>query len=97
MITQETTKVGKRGTVVLPVALRNQLGLNEGSLILIEKKGTGILIRPAIVIPLEQYSPERKAEFLLSNAVNKEDYKKAVKEFKAMGLDPEKISHCKPF
>jgi hypothetical protein len=40
---------------------------------------------------LEDYSPERIAEFLLSNALDAEDYAEAVAEIRRMGLDPEKI------
>ncbi len=46
--------------------------------------------------PREKYSRERVAEFLLTNAVDKKDYAKAVARVKAMGLDPKKIPHIKP-
>jgi hypothetical protein len=45
---------------------------------------------------LEDYSSERIAEFLLSNALDAEDYAEAVAEVRRMGLDPEKIPHQKP-
>jgi len=45
---------------------------------------------------LEDYSPERIAEFLLSNALDAEDYAEAVAEVRRMGLDPEKVPHQKP-
>lgn len=44
----------------------------------------------------EIYTPERIAEFLLSNAVDAADYARAVEEVKALGLDPEMILHVKP-
>ena len=56
----------------------------------------GILIRPATVLPIEIYTPERKAEFLLSNAVDEEDYRAAKAQVQRMGLDPKKIRHRKP-
>jgi hypothetical protein len=40
---------------------------------------------------VEQYSPERKAEFLLSNAIDDADYPKARKELRKLGLDPDSI------
>ena len=54
--------------------------------------------RGAIDIPtsLEIYSDQRVAEFTLSNAVDADDYAEAVKQVKAMGLDPELIPHVKP-
>ena len=61
MIT-ETSKVGKRGTVVIPATLRRRFGIEEGSLVIAEEREDGILIRPAVVLSVEVYTPERKAE-----------------------------------
>ena len=91
----EVSKVGKRGTIVIPAGLRKRFNVTEGSLIMTEETPDGILLRPAAVMPIESYAPERKAEFLLSNAVDTDDYAKAVKEVKSMGLDPAKIKHRK--
>jgi hypothetical protein len=44
----------------------------------------------------EIYTPERKAEFLLSNATNRADYRRARKEVRKLGLDPDSIPHCRP-
>jgi AbrB family looped-hinge helix DNA binding protein len=92
----EIIPVGKRGTIVIPKALRKRLGVNEGDVLIVEDHGDGILIRPAIVLPVETYSLERKAEFILSNATTKEDYKNACQEVRKLGLDPAKIKHHKP-
>ena len=53
----------------------------------------GILIRPAVVLPIERYTPERKAEFLLSNATTRADYRKARREVQKLGIDPDSIRH----
>lgn len=90
------SKVGRRGTVVLPARLRRRLGIEEGSFVVAEEREGGILIRPATVLPVEIYSPERRAEFLLNNAVEAEDYRRARTEVKRMGLDPDRINHHKP-
>ncbi|MGH8501373.1 MAG: AbrB/MazE/SpoVT family DNA-binding domain-containing protein [Gammaproteobacteria bacterium] len=92
----ETSKVGKRGTVVVPARLRRKFGIEEGSLVIAEERQDGILIRPAMALPIEMYSARRKAEFLLSNAVDAEDYKAAVDEIKKMGLRVSDIPHHKP-
>jgi AbrB family looped-hinge helix DNA binding protein len=89
----EYSKVGKRGTVVIPAKLRQQFGIKEGSLIVAEAKPEGVLLRPAVAVPVESYTDERKAEFLLTNAVDKKDYEWAVKEVRKLGLDPEQIPH----
>lgn len=93
---QRTSRVGKRGTVVIPAALRQRFGIEEGSLVIAEEREEGILIRPAVAIPLETYTPERRAEFLLSNAVDEEDYARAEDEVRKMGLDPTTIPHHRP-
>ncbi len=92
----EKTKIGRRGAVVIPVRLRKKYGFEEGSLVIAEARAEGVLLRPAATIPLEIYTPERKAEFLLNNAVTAEDYAWAVREVRKMGLNPGSISHEKP-
>ena len=56
---------------------RRRFGIEEGSLIIAEDREEGILIQPAATIPLEIYTPGRREEFLLSGAVDKEDYARA--------------------
>lgn len=90
------SKVGKRGAVVIPAPLRRRLGLDEGSLVIAEAREDGVLIRPAVAVPVEIYTPERRAEFLLSNAVDEKDYARAVEEVRKLGLDPADIPHVKP-
>jgi len=91
----ETTKIGKRGVVVIPAALRKKYGLKEGDPLMIEALSEGVLLRPVVTLPVEIYSPERKAEFLLNNAITRKEYADAVKLVRDMGLDPEKIPHVK--
>ena len=52
--------------------------------------------RAAKLPPLEAYTDQRMAEFLLSNTVDAADYARAVKLVRKMGLDPAKIDHDKP-
>jgi AbrB family looped-hinge helix DNA binding protein len=91
----ETARVGKRGTIVIPAALRRKYGLEEGSEVLVEPVPEGLILRPVVTLPIEIYTPERKAEFLLNNAITSEDYAIAVDRVREMGLDPEKIPHKK--
>ena len=96
MTISESTKVGRRGTFVIPANLRRRYGIEEGSEIIAEETPEGILIRPALTVPIELYGAERKAEFILSNAVDAQDYARAVAEVRALGLDPEDVPHVKP-
>jgi len=95
-ISVEPSRVGKRGTVVIPAALRRLYGIEEGTLVVTEPREGWVLIRPAVILPVEVYTPERKAQFLLSNAVDAADYAGAVAAVRAMGLDPNAIPHYKP-
>ena len=49
-----------------------------------------------MVAPVDRSRPERKAEFLLSNAIDDADYRKARKEVWKLGLDPDSIPHLRP-
>ena len=91
----EASKVGKRGVVVLPAKMRRRYGIEEGTMVVAEESPYGILIRPAMVVPVEIYTAERKAEFLLANAVDAKDYREASAAVRRMGLDPAKVRHKK--
>lgn len=93
---RKTTTVGSRGTVVIPAELRRRYGLEEGSTVIAEPREDGLLLRPAAVLPLETYSRERKAEFLLANATDEDDYREAVEAVRKLGLEPEEIPHERP-
>lgn len=86
----EPTRVGKRGTIVLPAKLRKRYGFDEGTMIVAEEGEYGVLLRPAAVIPVEIYSPERKAEFLVANATDAADRESAEAEARKFGLKPPK-------
>ena len=96
MPVSEASKIGRRGTFVIPAKLRRIFGLEEGSAVIAEETEDGILIRPAVTLPLERYSDEVKAEFLLNNAVDSDDYEQARRAVKDMGLDPDTIPHQRP-
>lgn len=92
----ESAKVGKRGAIIVPARLRRRFGIEEGAMVIAEEQEDGILIRPAVVVPVERYTPERKAEFLLSTATTSTDYKEARRQVRKLGLDPDSIPHRRP-
>ena len=96
MAVKSPSRIGKRGTLVIPARLRRRFGMREGTFVVAEERDEGILIRPAEVLPIEMYTPERIAEFLLSNAADAGDYEDSVAEVRRMGLDPARISHQRP-
>jgi bifunctional DNA-binding transcriptional regulator/antitoxin component of YhaV-PrlF toxin-antitoxin module len=77
----------------LPALFRRKFGIEEGSLVIAEEREDGILIRPAVALPVEVYTPDRKAQFILSSAVDEDDYQAARETVRQMGLDPKRIEH----
>lgn len=95
-MTHETTRIGRRGTVVLPAKLRRKLGLDEGALVVVEERDGGVLLRPAIARPVRVWTLEQKAEFLLNCAIGPDGYEEARAAVREMGLDPDQVEHEKP-
>ena len=65
----ETAKIGKRGTFVIPVKLRQRFNIKEGDLFLAEEREDGILLHPAVAVPVDHSARKavlayRSLEFL---------------------------------
>lgn len=52
-----------RGVVTLPAKLRQALGLEPDDQLIAETVPEGLLLRPAVTLPVEMYTPEREDEF----------------------------------
>lgn len=52
-----------RGVVTLPAKLRQALGLKADDQLIAETTPEGLLLRPAVTLPVEVYTPEREREF----------------------------------
>jgi len=83
-----TIKMGKRGTIVLPVKLRKQLGLGDESLMTVEAKAGEIRLRPAFVYEPEIWTPQRKAYLTLINAMTQEEFDQVSALLREEGIDP---------
>lgn len=58
-----TVTINRRGVVTLPAKLRQALGLNADDQLIAETTPEGLLLRPAVTLPLEVYAHEREREF----------------------------------
>lgn len=58
-----TLTVTDRGTVTLPAKLRRELGIQGNDLLIAETTGDGVLLRPAVTLPVEIYDSQRISEF----------------------------------
>lgn len=92
----EAARVGKRGAVVIPARIRRQFGIEEGTTVLVDTSPEGVVIRPAVTVPIEAYSLERKATFILESWLKPEDYPKLCAQVRRMGIDPDEVPHTRP-
>lgn len=60
---QATLTINSRGVVTLPAKLRKAMGLKADDQLIAETTPQGLLLRPAVTLPLEIYTAERVKEF----------------------------------
>jgi AbrB family looped-hinge helix DNA binding protein len=60
--------ITSRGVITLPARLRRELGLRADDQLIAEVTPAGLLLRPAVTLPLEIYTAEREREFDESEA-----------------------------
>ena len=60
---QATLTLNSRGVITLPARLRQAMGLKADDQLIAETTPQGILLRPAVTLPLERYTPARVQEF----------------------------------
>ena len=58
-----TLSITSRGVVTLPAKLRRALGLKPDDQLIAETTVEGLLLRPAVTLPVEIYSEKRVREF----------------------------------
>lgn len=58
-----TLTITGRGVITLPAKLRKALGLGADDQLIAETTPEGLLLRPAVTLPVELYTDERLREF----------------------------------
>ena len=58
-----TLTLTNRGVVTLPAKLRRALGLRADDQLIAETTPEGLLLRPAVTLPVEMYTEKRIREF----------------------------------
>ncbi|MCC6868640.1 MAG: AbrB/MazE/SpoVT family DNA-binding domain-containing protein [Burkholderiales bacterium] len=58
-----TLTVTSRGVITLPAKLRRALNLKADDQLIAEPTADGLLLRPAVTLPIEIYTDERIREF----------------------------------
>jgi AbrB family looped-hinge helix DNA binding protein len=55
--------ITSRGVVTLPAKLRQAMGLSADDQLIAETVPEGLLLRPAVTLPVEVYTSEREGQF----------------------------------
>ena len=50
--------VSNRGQITLPASMRKRLGIKGGDVVILEDRGTEIVLKPAVVLEIQQYSDD---------------------------------------
>ena len=58
-----TLSISGRGLIALPAKMREAAGMRPLDNLIAETTAEGILLRPAVTVPIEIYSDKRLAEF----------------------------------
>jgi len=85
---KSTLTITSRGVITLPIKLRQALGLKADDHLIAETTGDGLLLRLAITLPVEMYTPEREREFDAAEAELAASFNRAAA--RASGVVPSK-------
>jgi len=83
-----TVTITRRGVITLPSKLREALGLKADDHLIAETTPEGLLLRPAVTLPIEIYSPDREREFDAAEAELAEVLREGSKVRKQIGRRP---------
>ena len=59
----ETLVLSSRGQITLPAVLRKRLGLKTGDVLILEDRGSEIVLKPGVVIETQYYRDQEIAEW----------------------------------
>lgn len=80
MAKRQTILVSDRGQITLPKAMRQRLGIKPGTALIAEEKGGKVVLRPAVVTPVEIYSDEEMRGWLVEDRVSDKERKRILKK-----------------
>lgn len=79
---KETLIVSSRGQITLPAALRKRVGIKEGSAVIIEDRGSELVLKPAAVLEIEMYSDRQIAEWDNADRLTADEKKSILRKVK---------------
>ena len=78
---KQTLVVSERGQITLPIKLRKLLGLESGSSLIAEDRDGGVLLSPALTVPIEIYSDEQIAQWAKQDKLSPVERKRILKQW----------------
>ena len=60
---QNKVTINERGVITIPARMREAFGIKANDELIIEDTEQGLLLRPAVSVPVEIYTEERIKEF----------------------------------
>ncbi len=67
----ETLIVSSRGQITLPASLRKRLGIKGGDVMILEDQGDNIVLKPGMVVEIEQYKDSQIAQWDAEDKLSK--------------------------
>ena len=59
----ETLVVSSRGQITLPAATRKRFGIKGGDVVILEDRGSEIVLKPGMVLEIQQYTDDQIAQW----------------------------------
>jgi len=73
-----TLVVSNRGQVTLPAAMRKRLGIQGGDVVILEDRGSEIVLKPGVVLELDLYDDEQIAQWDADDRLEDDERKRIV-------------------
>ena len=73
-----TLIVSNRGQITLPAATRKRFGIRGGDVVILEDRGSEIVLKPGVVLEVEFYSDEQIAEWDAADRLDEGERKQIV-------------------
>ena len=73
-----TLVVSNRGQVTLPAAMRKRFGIKGGDVVILEDRGSEIVLKPGVVLELDVYDDEQIAQWDADDWLEDDERKRIV-------------------
>ena len=68
--------VSSRGQITLPAATRKRLGIKGGDVVIVEDRGSEIVLKPALVIEIQHYSDDQIAQWDADDKLEEREHRR---------------------